>query len=307
MRLFSRIFSRAGVNYGVPSLISRDKWPSASNINERPRAPNDGSREVPSRFISYGRDLGLHNERFPSEIYGRQRVSSSASMPLCSCSAGSLSSLRHSRAAECFHGSFSASLRIRSTFATLYSCRRPLAADLSSRDPSGTSGLCLDSIGMSTSYDIHWQSRNRTRHELISDSQVVSHIWKIVLIFSTMHPQCQLHKTSRTTTSMTNLYRGTQKIQKRLAKPLVARLKWSKKWSKWSTNGVKRKKKKASRIRLSRRNHAWNFYFEFPFNVDTSKTQMSILNNCLGLLKKIISYIYIYIIYIWLTIMKKTT
>jgi len=43
---------------------------------------------------------------------------------------------------------------------------------------------------------------------------------------------------------MTNLYRGTQKIQKRLAKPLVARLKWSKKWSKWSTNGVKKKKKK---------------------------------------------------------------
>ncbi|KAH0946535.1 hypothetical protein HN011_011090 [Eciton burchellii] len=42
----------------------------------------------------------------------------------------------------------------------------------------------------------------------------------------------QLHKPSRTTTtSITNLDRETQKIQKRLAKPLIARLKnkWNKK------------------------------------------------------------------------------
>jgi hypothetical protein len=41
----------------------------------------------------------------------------------------------------------------------------------------------------------------------------------------------QLHKQSKTTTmSMIKLDRETQKIQKRLAKPLVARLKY--KWSK---------------------------------------------------------------------------
>jgi len=55
----------------------------------------------------------------------------------------------------------------------------------------------------------------------------------------------QLHKQSRTTTtSMTNLDRETQKIQKRLVKPQVTRLKH--KWSKKKKNVHARRNRRTS-------------------------------------------------------------
>jgi len=54
----------------------------------------------------------------------------------------------------------------------------------------------------------------------------------------------QLHKSSRTTT--TNLDRETQKIQKRLAKPLLARLK-----SKWSEKKPSSRSRSSAKIRAS--------------------------------------------------------